>query len=171
MVVEHPLYFDGLDVSTIPDTIEPSVSRPISQASKAASMTSKKSAGRLLPIQGDKLDLRMALIEIEDEDEEIIDSYYEGSFTISCVSQLPEPIHKESSKQSAPKPKKDQKPPPNKQMSYSVCSMIEDFDIEQAGIEITNSDSDIDLGTTKESFHFLNLSHSVIPEIPMNRSS
>ena len=153
MVVEHPLYFDGLSISTLPDASEPNVSRPTSEMSKAASMTSKKSA-RALPIQGDKLELSMNLIEIEDEDEEIVDSFFEGSFTISCVSQLPEPLQKEPSKQSAPKAKKDQKPPAKQVMSYSVCSMIEDFDIEQAGIEIANADSDVDYGTSKESFHF-----------------
>ena len=127
--------------------------------SKAASMTSKKSA-RALPIQGDKLELSMNLIEIEDEDEEIVDSYFEGSFTISCVSQLPEPLQKEPSKQSAPKAKKDQKPPAKQVMSYSVCSMIEDFDIEQAGIEIANADSEVDYGTSKESFHFFSMQTS-----------
>jgi len=146
MVVDHPLYFDGLTVSTLPDIIETAESRPMSQLSKASSRKS-----RILPIQGDKLDLSMNLIEIEDEDEEIIDSYYEGSFTISCVSKLPEPpkVDEPPSKQSAPKAKKDQKPPPRLQMSYTVGSMIEDFDIEQAGIEISNSDSEVDFGATK----------------------
>ena len=151
MVVDHPLYFDGLTVSTLPDIIETAESRPMSQLSKASSRKS-----RILPIQGDKLDLSMNLIEIEDEDEEIIDSYYEGSFTISCVSKLPEPpkVDEPPSKQSAPKAKKDQKPPPRLQMSYTVGSMIEDFDIEQAGIEISNSDSEVDFGATKGGFHF-----------------
>ena len=153
MVVDHPLYFDGLTISTLPDIIEAADSRPMSQLSKASSRKS-----RILPIQGDKLDLPMNLIEIEDEDEEIIDSYYEGSFTISCVSKLPERKEEEPpSKQSAPKAKKDQKPPPRQQMSYAVGSLIEDFDIAQAGIEITNSDSDVDFGATKEGFHFSRL--------------
>ena len=154
MVVDHPLYFDGLTISTLPDIIESAESRPMSQLSKASSRKS-----RILPIQGDKLDLMMNLIEIEDEDEEIIDSYYEGSFTISCVSKLPEKKEADEppSKQSAPKAKKDQKPPPRQQMSYAVGSLIEDFDIEQAGIEISNSDSEVDFGATKESFHFSQL--------------
>jgi hypothetical protein len=151
-VVEHPLYFSGLVVSNDLPILRSTLSKSGgSSRSTSRSMTSKASnihrtGSSFSPIEGKPMILNMKRIEIV-EDEEVIDVYYEGQFTISCVQKMIPRVES-----ALPKDKKAAKgkEPIQKTLSYSVKTLIEEFDLTDAGIQIKSPEGDVEWGNKKE---------------------
>ena len=134
-VVEHPLYFSGLSVA---DDVLP-VAKSVSRSGFASLAQSHKSKHTLVPtsIEGEQMILNMKRIEIH-EDEEVIDVYYEGKFSISCVKKM----QQIDSKPNSTDKKAKGKAPGMFKLSYSYCILYSKSErTTSKGVVIFNKDN------------------------------